>query len=94
MRVTKEVPVPAKTETQLEYVQCELCGTRSERDDWSPGQYKIHEPEVTLRIGDRYPEGGSTKTTVLDICPKCFKDKLIPWFQSQGGKPRVEESDW
>jgi hypothetical protein len=57
-------------------------------------QYEVNEPEVSLRVGNNYPEGGDINTTVLDICPKCFEEKLVPWFKSQGGTPRVENHDW
>lgn len=50
--------------------------------------------EVKLEEGTSYPEGGSYEGFILDICPKCFKDKLIPWFESQGGKVRKTEGDY
>lgn len=94
MKVMKTIPVPEKTMQVLDHVKCELCNAISSRENWSPRQYEVTEPDITLREGTNYPEGGDIKTTILDICPTCFKEKLIPWFQSQGGTPRVEESDW
>lgn len=94
MKVMKTVKVPASTEQVLNYVKCELCGAQSRNENWSPGQYEVTDPDVTLEEGTHYPEGRSTTTIILDICPKCFKEKLIPWFISQGGTPRESESDW
>ena len=93
MRKMKTITEPAKTREVLDYVECELCDARSGSDDWSPGLYEVTEPNVYLRKGTNYPEGSSIDTTHLDICPRCFKEKLIPWFVSQGGSTR-EESDW
>lgn len=93
MKTMKTIPVSASTREVLDCVKCELCGQTSNNEDWSPRTYEVTEPEVTLREGTNYPEGGSITTTTLDICPKCFKEKLIPWFCSQGGKVR-EDSDW
>ena len=94
MKVMKTEPVPATTATVLDYIKCELCDQTSPREDWAPRQYEVNEPEVSLSVGRNYPEGGYHTRTVLDICPKCFKEKLIPWFLSQGGKLREVECDW
>lgn len=94
MRVTKVVPVPAKTITVLDYIKCDLCGAMTRNENWSPKQYEVTQPEVTLKIGSNYPEGGYHTETICDICPNCFEQKLIPWFKSQGGIPRTEEHDW
>lgn len=94
MKVTKTIPVPATTRDVLDFMKCELCERTSHNEQWSPGSYEVTEPDVSLRIGTNYPEGGSTETTILDICPTCFEEKLVPWFESQGGTPRKEESDW
>jgi hypothetical protein len=94
MKVTKVIQIPAKAEAVLDYLKCDLCGATTHNYDWSPGQYDVTKPEVTLRIGSNYPEGGNHTETILDICPDCFEKKLIPWFKSQGGTPRIEEHDW
>jgi hypothetical protein len=94
LKATKTIQIPAKTETVFDYLKCDLCGTISHDSRWSSRQYEVTQPEVTLRVGDNYPEGGNTKETILDICPDCFEKKLIPWFKSQGGTPRIEEHDW
>jgi hypothetical protein len=93
MKVMKTVTVPAKTETKLDYMQCELCENRSHTEDWSPRVFEIREPTVTFREGTDFPEGSSATTIHLDICPECFKTKLIPWFEAQGGSTRETEQD-
>lgn len=90
MLVTKLIDVPAKTSEVFDHIKCELCGAVSYKEDWEPDQYQVEEPEVLLREGYHYPEDYSVKRTILDICPKCFREKLIPWFETQGGKVRTE----
>lgn len=97
MKVTKEVPVTKMTRTVLDYMKCELCPATSR--DWrnwpggDDGGYSVNQTEVEMRTGYSYPECSSTTTVTLDICPECFKTKLLPWFKSLGGTPREEKSD-
>lgn len=91
MKVTKTVTVPAKTQVVFDYLKCELCENVSYKDDWEPDLYQVCEPSVVLREGYNYPGDYSVESTVLDICPDCFKKKLIPWFVSQGGSVRTED---
>ncbi len=30
----------------------------------------------------------------VDLCPECFKERLLPWLDSQGAKARIEDWDW
>jgi hypothetical protein len=95
MKMMKTISVPATTREALDYIKCELCPTQTRSDGYWPTNigYRVDDVEVEYVTGDSYPEGGSTKTVILDICPKCFEEKLVPWFRSQGGVPRVEERD-
>jgi hypothetical protein len=94
MRVLRTVPVPATIKQVLDYMKCELCENTSRSDDWSPSLYEVADPTVSLREGSNYPEGGSTTTVHIDICPNCFKEKLIPWFVAQGGSTRETNSNY
>jgi hypothetical protein len=47
---------------------------------------------VKHRDGENYPEGGSGTEVEIDMCPECFKTKLIPWLESQGVV--VQRKDW
>lgn len=97
MKVYKSVHVPAApatTKTELHYIQCDLCERQTGWNNWSKENYEIDEVDVAASSGDNYPEGGSRESIILDICPDCFRNKLVPWFEAQGGKPRTEESSW
>lgn len=93
MKKMKTIPVAATTRETIDFVKCELCDRTSNDESWSPGLYEVTEPDVRLRTGTNFPEGSSIDTIILDICPTCFKEKLIPWFVSHGGVLR-KESNW
>ena len=89
MKYTKEVVKPATTETRTIKVECDLCKNEIKR-----GWYAVSEVIIQYEHGTSYPEGGSSEIDKIDMCPECFKNKLLPWLESLGVKPRVEEIDW
>lgn len=93
MKTYIEIPVPATTRTHLSETKCDLCGTTT-RNEWCKNSYDAVESDVRLKTGTSYPEGGSGEETTIDICPDCFKSKLIPWVVAQGGQPTTKEWDW
>lgn len=62
---------------------------------WETSNYEVAESkisiEVRLKEGESYPDGGCGKEWKYDICPKCFKTKIVSWFESQGV---YKERDW
>ena len=75
---------------------CDLCGVEAKRGEYCSSVYDVEETEVEVTVSkkDGYscPDGGSGTEYVVDICPDCFKNKLIPWLKSQGCK--AERLDW
>ena len=98
MKIYEKRPVPATTRTVLIKRKCDLCGTESKDSDWEAGIYKVNETEIKIIIkqkdGSNYPEGGSGTEYEIDICPACFKDRLVPWLESQGADIEEQEWDW
>jgi hypothetical protein len=96
MRYYEEVQVPAKKQKVLTKTTCDLCGAEAKKGLWDSSIYEVNETvvEVTVRQkeGETYPEEGWGTDYKVDICPKCFKDKLIPWLESQGCK--AERKEW
>ena len=93
MKTMKTIEIPAKKELVVDSITCDICGNEVKHKTRYMG-YEIDTIEVKHRIGSDYPEGGSGSETTVDICGTCFDEKLIPWFRSQGGDPRIEEWDW
>jgi hypothetical protein len=86
MRHTRTERVPASTRTVEDHVTCDLCKQRI-----SSLHYQRDEVTVSREVGECYPEGGTGITTKFDLCGACFEARLIPWLQSQGAEPRVED---
>lgn len=89
MKHMKTVEVPATTREEVDFVTCDLCGAKIEGRG-----YDVDEVEVRHKTGSNYPEGGSGDETAVDMCGKCFDEKLVPWLRSQGAEPRTEDWDW
>jgi len=100
MKYMKTVEVPAKPATTKEVVDkvlCDLCGKDVNRDLVGASSYEFDEVtveiEVKRREGENYPEGGSGTETIIDVCPECFRGKLVPWVESHG-HAKIETKDW
>jgi hypothetical protein len=91
MKTYKKINVPQRT--VLDRLTCDLCAKTS-NSKWGAETYGVLETEVRCKTGHNYPGDGSGEETTIDICPKCFADKLIPWVKSQGGEPTTKDWDW
>lgn len=97
MRKIKTEQKEVEVET-LEYLQCDLCKRKAINDDWQAmdfpieGGFQVNDVTVEFREGKVYPEGGYGTKLSVDMCPDCFKDKLIVWLKEQG--VQVKEEDW
>jgi hypothetical protein len=70
-------------------IECDLC--RANRNHWAQNPWEIGQTEVSMRIGELDPGGDFGEDTTVDLCPKCFTEKLLPWLKTQGVKPRTEK---
>jgi hypothetical protein len=102
VRTFKEVTTPAVPETTKTVaggVACDLCGREGKgTTEYGGGfewgyRYEHELVTVSFKTGASYPEGGSGEKMRFDICPDCFKKKLVPWFAEQGVEPHVDEWD-
>lgn len=83
-------------------VECDFCGVRTnEREEWPPESrssrwhggpcYREEAESLELKCGDSYPEGGSGAVYELDICPRCFEQKILPLALESRRAPREYE---
>lgn len=100
-RTFKSIPVPATTRTEVDKVICDLCGAETHDGNWAKSTWYYNEIEITVEISFEHREsdggsgdGGSTDRISVDICPNCFKKKLVPWLESQGAQVKKESSYW
>lgn len=98
MKIYGEKIIPRYVNEYVKSRRCDLCGTESKGSEWQKGCYEVAETEITVEVrqkeGNSYPEGGSGTKYEIDLCPKCFKNRLIPWLKSQGATIQEEEWDW
>ena len=93
MRQTTTVQV-MREQVETILLVCDICGRQgSTVRDWGSGAFDATETTVELVEGSRYPEGGAGTKRTIDICPTCFKEKLIPWVEGHG-KTSIEEEEW
>lgn len=85
----------ATTFTYVAERRCDLCGRRATRnpDNWdASSSYDVAETELRLREGSHYPECGYGTEIEIDLCPTCFRTKLLPWLTEQGAT--IKEREW
>ena len=70
---------------------CDLCKKEFKGGNWTDDIYKEMETHVSYKDAAVYPEGDyfTNEEIVVDLCPDCFKNRLIPWLKSQGADVRV-----
>ena len=91
MRTYKTVTSQVTRDIEDE-IFCDLCETKAKDASWSSSYYNIDDTNIEMQVtidcktGEMYPEGGSYEEYIIDLCPKCFKSRLIPWLESQGAK--------
>ncbi len=99
MKLYEKKLIPEKIIDEKVGLQCDLCGRKSpDNYDWTKDLYEVNETKlkvhvtVTQKKGEEYPEGGSGTEYEIDLCPECFKNRLVPWLKSEGAK--IEEKGW
>lgn len=92
--IEKQEHVVVKKTKHLSNIICDSCGARSKMSDWAKDYYDRSEVSLKMTEGSYYPDGGSSVTTSFDLCPKCFKEKIVPFLNSLGAKETVTNSDW
>ena len=99
MKTCKTINVPATTREVEDQTICDLCGCEEGSSKWDNSScWDVDETEIRISVkhkdGYSYPECGSGTEYAVDMCPTCFKDKLIPWLESQGCTAERKEWDF
>ena len=84
---------------ELEEFRCDLCGKKGNQNGrWPARRFEVNDTELTVRVehndGKSYPEGGCGNVYSVDICPECFKGRLVAWLNSQGADIDTREWEW
>lgn len=95
-----------RTETQVVEktvvvsLTCDICGKEYKDKEKFGYEFKnvgeFHSTKVSISSGEQldWNGGGWEDTFEFDVCPECFRSKLIPWFESQHAKPTLTRIDW
>ena len=83
MRHYKEKIIPAsftleRKEQVLDKRTCDLCQVKI--DDRDYGDYD--RAAIYCETGGNWPEGGEKRKEYFDICPDCFRKKIIPLMET------------
>jgi hypothetical protein len=78
----------------VESTECDICHNKFDGERWNHESYSALETEVRMKTGTSYPEGGSGEEIKFDICPKCFREKLIPFIESFGTVAQWKDWDF
>lgn len=93
MKTFEEHEYTAKT-THVVSLQCDLCKKEFKGDSWTRHFGSVEETTLRYKTGYAYPDGGYGEEYEIDVCPECFKDKLLVWFKEQGVEPRMTKWDF
>jgi hypothetical protein len=96
MRNYKQIQT-TRTEKQCINKVCDMCGKEDKIHPWGNnwvGDYRIEETTIQYETGTHYPESRSTTIYSIDICPDCFKNKLIKWLNEQGVNIQETDNDY
>ena len=97
MAIQTEERIETKTYTHTTKLTCDLCGAVAPRpyDPWVNYEGDVDRVTMSYKKGSHwFNDGGDIKEELFDICPNCWKTKVVPWLKSQGATPRQDESSW
>ncbi len=105
MKRTEKVTETKEVDRVVEH-RCDICGESVETWE-SEEQFKATvgaeprgyndnaSPDVSLSMSTGYPEFRSETKWTVDVCPRCFVTKLIPFVESHGrAKITPTEDTW
>lgn len=77
---------------------CDLCGKEAQfpdQGDWEAStSHDVSRVEISIEEGSSFPEGAVKEKTQYDVCPTCFKEVVVPFLESKGGKARTTDTGW
>jgi hypothetical protein len=69
-----------------ECTDCDLCGRAYGASGEAAKGFEVAMTEISCQTGYSCPDDSSIELIEVDLCPDCFKGRLIPWLRSQGAK--------
>jgi hypothetical protein len=104
MKIKKQIIIPKKKNEKVVELICDICkkniivvNAGLDNNNWATNEYENNMQKVTIKLedgNDCLGSGGESTETEFDVCPECFKEKIMPFIESFGSKPQVTEHDW
>lgn len=84
-----------QVKTELVNCTCDFCGAGGNPGclsvDWGEDEYDVDKTEISWTSGTNYPGDLNVETKYVDMCPACFRNKLLPWMLRQGVQPQIKK---
>lgn len=90
MNIYKTIEVPAKEATtkKVFYMTvCDICKSEAKERG-----YDVGEASIQMREGESLPDCGHGTEINIDLCMECFREKMIPFLESEGVV--INETEW
>ena len=98
MRIMETRVVPATTRQVCVKRKCDLCGAEAKGGEWPHEDFHLNETTIKIEMthteGSCFPEGGMGAACEVDLCPKCFRHRLVPWLNAEGASLDYVDWDW
>jgi hypothetical protein len=103
MKHTKTKTIPSKIVEVTDFIECDMCGKRSGKDDfigdgacWGKDKdgYNISTTINVKRAVYDYGGGGESKIIEAHICDECMINKVFEYLKGEGIEIHSEETDW
>jgi len=92
MSKTYKTVTQTKTTAVIDSTACDICGkTKRGNNNWTGGTWNIERVTVQIEEGEVFPEIGTTETLEYDICPECFRTRLVAFLASLGATGTTKE---
>jgi hypothetical protein len=63
--------------------------------EWPDPEYGETTTTIEIKREAYYGgDGGFKEAFFFDLCPKCFREKLVEWFKSHGAEPQESDCHW
>lgn len=101
IKIKKIIPPQPQKEIEVTLkILCDICKqsegqlTDSEEVEWKVvSPYEICTTVLKYEDGITFFQHSDIKRLSFHVCPQCFQNKLVPWFQEQGAEPTKKETD-
>jgi len=98
MRIYDKKTIPEHETKYLKEIRCDLCGAIGKEGKWESSMWQVNETEIEITVRQKEGwasfDGGSGTKIVIDICPACFKSKLVLALRVMGAKIEIQEWDF